>query len=307
MNPIAQTLSAVELAAPACFRNLAVYPLIAPSERAPGYLLLDEALARKSARVTEVSESGSVPELLFVNDAEEDVLLVDGEELVGAKQNRILNVTILVGAKQQVTVPVSCVEQGRWAWRSRHFESAERSLFARARAAKMRHVSASLQRTGTYDSDQGEIWNHVNEKLFALHVRSATGSMGDAYEERAASIEDYAKALTPSERQVGAVFAVDGKVTGLDLFDSAAAFRKLMGRLVRSYAMDAIERPADAKPPVEEVVRAFLQDMKSAALRSFPAVGKGEQLRLESEALAGGALYAQDHVVHLCAFRVGKK
>ena len=82
-------------------------------------------------------------------------------------------------------------------------------------------------------------------------------------------------ALKPSERQVGAVFAVDGKVVGLDLFDSTVAFRKLMEKLVRSYAMDAIEKPADAPAPVEEVVRKFLEDMKAAAIQRFPAVGKG--------------------------------
>ena len=304
MNPIAETLAAVELAAPVQFRNLALYPLIAPSERDPSYVLLDDALARKVARVTEISESGSVPQLLFVNDADEDVLLMDGEELVGAKQNRILNVTILAGGKQHIAVPVSCVEQGRWAWRSRQFESSGRSLFARARAKKMQHVSASLRRTGTYASDQGEIWNQVNCKLSALEVHSATSSMGDAYEERAEDIEEYVSALKPSERQVGAVFAVDGKVVGLDLFDSAVAFRKLMEKLVRSYAVDAIEKPADATAPVEEVVRKFLEDMKAAAIQRFPAVGKGEQLRLNGEKLAGGALLAEDRIVHLCAFAV---
>ncbi|MGQ0579869.1 MAG: ARPP-1 family domain-containing protein, partial [Betaproteobacteria bacterium] len=92
-------------------------------------MLLDEALARKLARVTEISDSGSVPELMFSNEAEANILLMDGEELVGAKQNRVLNVSILVGGKSQVAVPVSCVEQGRWRWSSRHFASPGRALF----------------------------------------------------------------------------------------------------------------------------------------------------------------------------------
>ncbi len=54
------------------------------------YLTLDEALAAKTATVTEVSESGSVPELYFQNEGDLPVLLLDGEELVGAKQNRVL-------------------------------------------------------------------------------------------------------------------------------------------------------------------------------------------------------------------------
>jgi hypothetical protein len=39
-----------------------------------------------------------VPQLLFINDAMRPVLLLDGEELVGAKQNRVLNLTVLAPA-----------------------------------------------------------------------------------------------------------------------------------------------------------------------------------------------------------------
>ena len=78
-----------------------------------------------------------MPELSFENPSAEKILLVDGDELVGAKQNRILNLTILVGAGQKVVIPVSCVEQGRWRYRTAEFASAGRTLFAKARARKM--------------------------------------------------------------------------------------------------------------------------------------------------------------------------
>jgi len=46
--------------------------------------------------ITEVSAGGRVPELAFENSSDETVLLVDGDELVGAKQNRVVNLSILV-------------------------------------------------------------------------------------------------------------------------------------------------------------------------------------------------------------------
>ena len=304
MNIIAETLSTVRLGTPAGYRNLAVFPLFSEPDRAPGYVTLDDALARKTARVSEVSESGHVPELFFENADAENILLVDGEELVGAKQNRILNVTILVGAGQKIAVPVSCVEQGRWHWKSRHFQSSEQSLFARARAKKMAQVNRSLRQSASYRSDQGEIWRDVEEKFVALCMESASASMSDAFEGRSADINEYVRAVRPVEHQVGAVFAVDGKVVGMELFDSAATFTKLIDKIVRSYAMDAIEGEArDVQPPVEEVVRKFLDDMKAAVIERFPAVGEGEQLRLESDSLAGGALLADDHLVHVCVLR----
>jgi hypothetical protein len=305
MQPIAEALSSVTLGAPARFRNLAVFPLLAPEERAPGYVLLDDALARKHARVTEVSESGRVSELLFVNEGEERVLLVDGEELVGARQNRILNVTILVGGKRELVIPVSCVEHGRWSYRQRHFDSAQRALFARARAKKMQHVTASLRRTGTYDGNQGEIWSDISEKAASMRVESATDAMADIFAQAHEQIEAYVGAFAPLPGQAGALFAIGGKIAGVELFDAAATFRRFMAKLLRSYAMDAIEDAADdTAPPVEEAVSRFLEDMKAAALQRFPALGEGEDLRLESATVAGGALAADGRVIHLCAFRV---
>ncbi len=124
MNPVADARSRVKLGEPARFKNMTVFPLFAPPNGGPSHLLHSDALERDLARVTEVSESGAVPELLFVNEADERVLLVDGEELVGARQNRILNVTLLVGGRQKEVIPISCVEQARWAWKLRHFAAA---------------------------------------------------------------------------------------------------------------------------------------------------------------------------------------
>jgi len=87
MQVVNNTLSGLTFGKAQAFSNLAVYPLMSEAVFDPDYLVPDEALARKLARVTEVSEGGSVPELAFENDADVPVLLLDGEELVGARQN----------------------------------------------------------------------------------------------------------------------------------------------------------------------------------------------------------------------------
>jgi hypothetical protein len=305
MNPIHAALSRVILGEPAHYRNMTVFPLFTLAPQPPRYLLLAEALERNLARVAEVSEAGAVPELLFVNEADEKILLVDGEELVGARQNRILNVTLLVGGGQKVVIPVSCVEQGRWAYKSRRFESSDRTLFTRARAKKARQVTASLRESGSRYANQAEIWRDISDKAERLRVQSETEAMSDIYEEQSARIEDYVKAFAPQSAQAGALFAVNGRIAGLELFDSAATFRRFMPKIVRGYAIDAIEESAaDAKPPVAEAVRCFFDEMQVAALERFPALAEGEDLRIESDAVAGGALYAESRIVHLCAFAV---
>ena len=94
MKLIIDTASKVKIGTPTTFRNLAVFPLLAGNGTAADYLTLDEALSQKCATITEVSEGGSVPELKFVNSCGQRIFLLDGEELVGAKQNRVLNLCL---------------------------------------------------------------------------------------------------------------------------------------------------------------------------------------------------------------------
>ena len=121
MNNINAVLNNLDLGKPLTHEGLSIFPLLRPEPFARDYLTLDEALAAHSAVITEISEGGSVPNLLFRNKGEQAVFLLDGEELVGAKQNRILNITILAPGKKDTIIPVSCVEAGRWSHNSPDF------------------------------------------------------------------------------------------------------------------------------------------------------------------------------------------
>jgi ARG and Rhodanese-Phosphatase-superfamily-associated Protein domain len=109
------------------------------------------------------------------------VLLLDGEELIGAKQNRVLNTTVLIAAHSHLTIPVSCVEQGRWAYKSARFAVSNASLYASVRALKAEKVTAYLRATGKHTSDQFEIWKGVSFMAAAHEVQSPTGAMSDFY------------------------------------------------------------------------------------------------------------------------------
>lgn len=305
MSVIAELLAQVKLGDPQVHLNLTLYPLLGPGCAEPGYRLLDEALASGCARITEVSESGSVPDLSLVNDCAEAVLLLDGEELVGAKQNRILNLTILAPPGTTLLIPVSCVEAGRWQADAAAFSSAPRAHFAEGRARKARQVSESLRTSGTRRSDQAEVWDDIARKSERLAAHSATGAAEALYATHRARLDAYRAAFAPVEGQVGALFAINGQATGFDLFDSPATLAGLLPKLVESNALDAIDalRPgSDSAPAIEPQV--LLAAAAGAATTTFKALGQGEDLRLEGPGLTGGALLKDGRVVHLCAFRV---
>lgn len=142
-------------------------------------------MEKGTVTVSEVSENGSVPELLLENTGKEKVLVMDGEQLVGAKQNRILNTTVLIAASSKVVIPVSCVEQGRWHFTGeRQMRDSIAPLYAKVRASKSRQVTYNLQSRRDYSSDQGAIWGDISSRLESEGISAPTHAMNDHYTSR---------------------------------------------------------------------------------------------------------------------------
>jgi hypothetical protein len=92
------------------------------------------------------------------------------------------------------------------------------------------------------------------------------------------------------------------------VFDSAETLRKILPKLVRSYAADAVEAAArKRRQPAARQAAAFLAAVGAAEARPFPAVGAGVDLRFDADGLAGGALAVDDSLVHLTAFVIGAR
>jgi hypothetical protein len=305
---IEQQLGHLTLGEAQWIHNLSVYPLLADEDNLPGYLTLDQALDSKQARITEVTEGGHVPELAFENLTDQPILLLDGEELVGAKQNRVLNVTLLVLGGSKLMIPVSCVEMGRWSHNSPEFSSGGRAMYSRARAGKMAQVNASLRRSGSRESDQGAIWDDIAFKMNERGETSSTQAMADIYAGAEGKLSDYEQAFQPIPRQVGAVFAINGQIAGIELFDAPAALAAYLPKLVNSYALDALDARQDVPLMVEsETIRRFLKQLGAATQERYPASGAGEDVRLEGEVITGGALEHGGKLIHLAAFRTSPK
>lgn len=304
MDLIRETLQHLRFGPETTFEQLTMYPLLNGGGHSPDYLMLRQAIGNGTFRITEVSEGGSVPQLSAANEGAQPVLIIDGEELVGAKQNRVVNVSILVPAKRVIPIPVSCVERGRWSYRSRDFSPSKHHIYAEARARHMGNVSGSLRSAGTRDANQRAVWLGISEKMASLGAQSPTEAMSDIYERHLSSIEDYVRAFRPAAGQVGAVFAIAGRPFGLDIFDSSEPFEALLDKLVRSYALDAIDTSGEpATAPELQPPEDFLAAVTAAKTETYPAVGLGEDVRLEGTNLVGAALVADGRIVHLSAFR----
>ena len=167
-----------------------LFPASAPAEEVD-YRLADEAVADGSVVVEEISESGSVPTLQVTNKGKHRVLFLEGEELRGAKQNRVLNTSVLIGAMTTATIPVSCVEQGRWRFRTKHFTPSDSYSSSKLRHYLKKSVSDSLRRGAGHRSDQGAVWGEVSRQMSSLGSSSETHAMADTYESHRPRLEEF--------------------------------------------------------------------------------------------------------------------
>jgi hypothetical protein len=285
------------------FRNLTIFAVRGPADGKLDYLTLAHAIKLGVACVSEISDGGSVPELLFENSADLPVLILDGEELVGAKQNRTVNLSILAPAGKTIKIPVSCVEAGRWRRESVNLEMSDRHHFARGRAVRNATVSHSMRRDGSRRSDQRRVWADISAKASRMEAPSATQSMAEIFDCHRTSLESFVEAFTPCEKQSGGLFAIGSEIVGLDLFDRRTTLAATLPKLVRSYAIDAMEAEREDNLRAQKKdAKAFLGKLAMAEIRSYEAVGLGTDLRLLTPGVIGGALAVDGSLLHLAAF-----
>jgi len=286
------------------FKNLAIFPLLSTYSSDLDYLLLDEALREGLVEVVEVSKEGSVPELKVTNKSPRMILILDGEELVGAKQNRIVNTTILIQGNTTIIIPVSCVEQRRWTYDSPRFSSGERIMTSHIRGLKAEQVYRSVRESGKYRSDQGAIWDEISSKAARRGAASPSMAMNSIYEKDRGSTQEYLKHFSSIQGQMGAVFLINGKVMGLDSFGNPGTFSKTFKKLVESYALDAIDwfDPAKEEKALKSEVTKLIKEFQITQMEIHPSVGLGTDCRMESKKITGFALALDDQILHLCIF-----
>jgi hypothetical protein len=250
--------------APIQVQSLTLLPIAAVDAPKGGddLLVLDEAMPKKLVSIREV-DGGSVNSLTLTNKADKPLFLLAGEVIIGGHQDRIIGSNTIIPAKTTQSVPVFCVEHGRWNGPSTEFTTAKALAHGRLRG----HAA--------FDTQQ-DVWNEVATKNAERKTTSSTdtyrkvalseadGTLGGTWEKQV----DAALAKLPAEDRanlVGFAVAVDGKVATIDRFGSPALFGKLKDKLVRSYITEAVDVKATGKPaPTVADIKTFIADAEKA-------------------------------------------
>jgi hypothetical protein len=308
-NVINEYIDGLKLGRKQSYKNLTVFALLSDYTANADYLTLDEALSADLIDVVEKDEDGTVPELKVVNKSDRMVLILDGEELVGAKQNRIVNTTILIAGNTTTVIPVSCVEQGRWSYESDKFYSEKRLMPSKLRACKAKQVKSSLKRSGKFRSNQSAIWDDVEDLALNLDAASPSTAMSAIFQKEAPTIQKYAEHFDLTDHQVGAVFMINGRVAGMDCFGKSETFAKVFEKLVQSYALDAIDSSSKdsekANKGTKSAAGQFVETAAGCGVENHQSVGLGTDCRLDSDDSTGFALAHDKQVLHMSLFARG--
>ena len=300
---VAKYLASLQMGIAVDVSGISIVPLLSTTTAEVDYIGFKTALSEDTFAVEELNEGGVVGFLRVVNSGLRHVLLLDGEELSGAKQNRVLNTTILAAANSHLAIPASCTEQGRWSYMSSQFAESFSVAPPRIRRSNQSAMADSLRHTGVLCSNQSEVWSRVREISDEAGVHSSTAAMRDIFEERLPILDEIVGRSTASVDQVGLVATVNGSVLGMDVISRPEVYRLLHPKLARSYVLDAYlkRRTESASHDASQIATGFIEAAMETLESRHQSVGLGYDHRYTGETMVGSALTHDNHLIH-CAF-----
>ncbi len=285
----------VRVGEPQLYGGVALFPLL--TELPPvgngtlDYILASEAMAAGTMVVQEASEEGSVGELLAENVGDRSVLMLEGEEMKGAKQNRVLASSVLVAGGSQTRIPVCCVQWGRWTYSLRTRHAGPGSCCP----PSLRH----LLKEGA-NGRQSRVWATIRRQHCRLGIRSQTENMSDALETHSEMVAELGRTLQYPKGASGIAVALGGEVVSVDLFDKPATLERSWNRLLQGIALDAMEiRDSKRRASGSDVAvkRYMVRNVRWQQVE--PVVGLGEAYRAQDDGMLSTALVVDGRLVHL--------
>ena len=227
------------------------------------------------------------------------VLFLEGQELIGAKQNRILNTSVLVAAHSKTKIPISCVERGRWGYESGYFGSSGSYSPVKLRQTLKGSVSKSVREKRGHQSDQGEIWSHVAAMHDSLEIASPTEAMSAAFESYQDRIASFQEQLQYVDGAIDFAVAIAERMVSIDIFDKPATCQKVWDNMLSGAIVAAIEAGETEKTVSDSDVERLLASAKELHWEPTQSVGEGDEFRAESEqGDHASALAFEQTVVH---------
>ncbi len=284
--------------------NLAVVQFSTTPCNTIEYSSLGNAMKQNFIEIMESSQQGTVNEIYVMNKSKFFVFMMDGDILSGAKQNRVLNTSVFLAPESKIKVPVSCVEQGRWNYNSDKFKSTDYVAPSEMRKSKSENVSANLKSFNSYQADQGDVWNKVNEYSNNLGVNSMTMSFSDLYAKSESVYDKFLQSFSAKKTATGIAFFLNKELKSVDVFNRTDIFQEYFPKMIKGIALDAYGTKANVE--ISEAEASFktldlLDRLETTEKEEHQGVGAGQEKRFSNNQHTGFELNYNGNLIHLSA------
>ena len=294
------TKISIELLESQKYENVEAIPIKSDFFGKKDFLTLKKGYEMNLVEIKELEHS-TVNTVSCKNDSVTPLILIDGDEITGAMQNRIINDTLLIPAKSTINIPVSCTEHGRWHTKGEGAESRtfKPSLYSANHSTRSRKSRASYEERDY----QGEVWDSISEFESRSNFKSMTSALNDSYENLKDKQNDYLSKFHIEDGQNGVIFIVNGEVKGLELFYNHSIYKEYHEKLCRSYIIEAIVE----KKSVDNIDRLklmkVLENISQSEFKSKKSIGLGDNLKFSNDFGSGSGLVWEDELIHMTFFK----
>ncbi len=270
------------------YNNIVVVPVLKDSSSKLDILDLKTGFEMGLVEVNECKNS-VVGTIMVKNDATSPLILVDGEEIAGAKQNRIVGQTMLIPPKVNMPIPVNCSEQGRWDYKS-EFKPSNYMANSETRLNK------TLANMGHSEVDaQSAVWDSIDNLQERRNNFSSTHALRDNYESNEKSNTEYLEHFQIQDNQVG-IIAVLGSKIGVDIFSNPALYRKYNDMILKSYIIDDIGKKTFINNDFD--FEDVLNNINEKYYTKRNTVGLGQSYSIKSPDGFGSSLVYENDLIH---------
>lgn len=282
----------IELLKPQSHEHMAIIPLKSQSDYKLDILTLKKGLELGLVEVKECNQS-TVNTLIVKNNAVTPLLLVDGEEVIGGDQNRIVNSTILIAPKSESPISVSCTEQGRWAYKSEFKSSVHMADY------NTRRVKLMAKRSNK--PVQHEVWSSIETLEENLDFASPTRAMSESYDSQRVNHQEFIDAFEVAEGQNGVLVIINGEIKGFELFLNPEIYSHFHEKIIKSYLINSKAENTTFTINVDEA-RLLIENAKESVFEDKKSSGLEKVFEFENSTGFGNLYIYENEILHWSYF-----
>ena len=292
------------------YKNMEIIPIKMTDKLNKNYLTLKRGI---NAELVEISECeiSTVNTVLVRNKAPIPLLLIDGDEIIGAKQNRIMNNSMIIPPKTNQAISVSCTEQGRWHYGTGNLESMHSTndfkLMFEASEYVADYNTRKIKSNDLFEDleCQNDVWRSISNLEDKTSFKSNTGALNDNYEHNRTKQDEYLENFKIEYNQVGAIFVINGKIKGLELFVNPSIYFEYHEKILRSYIMDAITNYSSISGFYMNDVETFLNEITLSIFKESKNKTVSKHVKFLNKYGSGAILFDNEQIIHINYFANG--